>query len=62
METINVKRNYWFDWDLDILAGNARYFIPLGPRTWEKYDDLMLLIKQRRPDFLLEMDLSNPLV
>ena len=49
-----VKRNLWFDWDLDVLRGNARYFIPLGPRLWHGYNELIELIKLRRPDLFLE--------
>jgi hypothetical protein len=49
-----VKRNLWFNWDLDVLFGNARYFIPLDPRLWDGYNELVELIKLRRPDLFLE--------
>jgi len=50
-----VKRNLWFDWDLDVLlVGSARYFIPLSPRLWDGYNELIELIKLRRPDLFLE--------
>ena len=45
-----VKRNLWFDWDLDVLVGNARYFIPLSPRLWDRYNELVELIELHRPD------------
>ena len=49
-----VKRNLWFDWDLDVLLGSARYFIPLSPRLWDEYNELVELIKLRRPDLFPE--------
>ena len=48
------KRNLWFDWDLDVLLGSARYFIPLSPRLWDGYNELIELIKLQRPDLFLE--------
>ena len=49
-----VKRNLLFDWDIDILYGNARYFVPMSPRIWDSYNELVGQIKQYRPDLLLE--------
>jgi hypothetical protein len=49
-----VRRNLLFDWDIDILYGNARYFIPMTPRIWDRYNELMELIKLHRPDLLIE--------
>ena len=49
-----VKRNLLFDWDIDILYGNARYFIPMSPRTWDRYSELVDLIKLHRPDLLIQ--------
>jgi hypothetical protein len=49
-----VKRNYWFDWDFDVLWGKSRYFIPLSSKIWDRYNDIEELIKHYRPDLLLE--------
>jgi hypothetical protein len=47
-----VTRNLSFDWNLDVWLGNARYFIPLSPRIWDRYNELVELIKLHRPDLL----------
>jgi hypothetical protein len=51
-----IKRFLWFDWDSDLLHlwGNARFFIPLRPGSWERYGELVELIKQHRPDLNFE--------
>jgi hypothetical protein len=49
-----IKRNLLFDWDFDTLWGKARYFIPLSSWHWDRYTELVGLIKQHRPDLLLE--------
>jgi hypothetical protein len=51
-----VRRISWFDWDLDVLFGNARFFIPMSPRLWERYNELVKLINVHRPDLLLGQD------
>ena len=54
MKNPRVKRNYWFDWDFDLFWGNARYYIPFVPGVWERYDEIVRLIKQHRPNLLVE--------
>ena len=49
-----VKRNLWFDWDGDALRGNARYSIPMSPAIWDRYNELVELINQYRPDLFPE--------
>jgi hypothetical protein len=51
-----IKRNPWFDWSSDPfhLMGNTRFFIPLRRGSWDRYDELLELIKKHRPDLNFE--------
>ena len=58
MKQPQVKRNLWFDWDLDVLLGNARYYILMSPRMWDNYNELVELINRYRPDLFQERNQS----
>ena len=47
----SIKKNFWTFYHLyDLWGGKNRYFISLSPKLWDRYDELLKIIKERRPD------------